>query len=375
MVAATPVQFAVLMSVSCGIVGLPNVGKSTLFSALTSAQADVGNFPFCTIDPNIAIVEVPDERLQVLHEHIETKKVLPAVVQVVDIAGLIAGASEGEGMGNKFLANIKECDAIMQVVRCFGGDKVIREEEVNPIGDIEVIEMELMLADLETVKRNIERVSKKARLGDKDLQLQQATFEKAAALLEEGKLLRLENWTDAERKALKPLFLMSMKPMLYLANVSDDDMDGNCELAQQVAAYAEKMDCEWMPICADMELELRNMDEDDRAMFMEDLGIETLGLERLIQSTYKLLGLQTYFTAGEKEIRAWTIHGGDTAPVAAGVIHTDFEKFFIRAEVYSVDDMIEYGSEAAIKAAGKLRTEGRDYVMRESDVCHFLIGK
>ena len=263
----------------------------------------------------------------------------------------------------------------MQVVRCFGGDKVLREEEVNPVGDIEVIEMELMMADLETVKRNVERVSKKARLGDKELQLQQATFEKAVTLLEEGKLLRLEDWTGPERKALKPLFLMSMKPMLYLANVADDDMEGESELAQQVAAYAEKMGCEWTPICADMELELRNMDNEDRAMFMDDLGIEKLGLERLIQSTYKLLGLQTYFTAGEKEIRAWTIHGGDTAPVAAGVIHTDFEKLFIRAEVYSVDDMIEYGSEAAIKAAGKLRTEGRDYVMKESDVCHFLIGK
>jgi ribosome-binding ATPase len=363
------------MSVSCGIVGLPNVGKSTLFSALTSAQADVGNFPFCTIDPNIALVEVPDERLQILHDHIETKRMLPAVVQVVDIAGLIAGASEGEGMGNKFLGNIKECDAIMQVVRCFGGDKVIREEAVDPIADIEVIELELMLADLETVKRNIDRVSKKARLGDKEVQFQKATYEKIAELLEQGRLPRLEEWTDNERKALKPLFLMSMKPMLYLANVSDDDMDGQSPLAQTVAQHAAKFNCAWMPICADMELELRNMDAEDRELFMEELGIEELGLARLIQSTYKLLGLQTYFTAGEKEIRAWTVHAGDTAPVAAGVIHTDFEKFFIRAEVYSVDELQEYGTEAAIKAAGKLRTEGRDYVMKESDVCHFLIGK
>ena len=363
------------MSVSCGIVGLPNVGKSTLFSALTSAQAEVGNFPFCTIEPNVAQVEVPDERLQLLHERVKTQKVIPAVVRVVDIAGLIEGASEGEGMGNKFLGNIKECDAIMQVVRCFGGDRAVREDPVDPIADIEVIELELALADLETVKRNVERVAKKARLGDKDLQFQQATFEKAAGLLEEGKQLRRETWTDQERAALKPLFLMTMKPMLYVANVSDEDLDGSSELAQRVAARAAESGCEWLPICADMELELRGMDDDDRALFMEELGIAELGLERLIQATYKLLGLQTYFTAGEKEIRAWTIHQGDRAPMAAGVIHSDFEKHFIRAEVYSVDDLVAHGTEAEVKAAGKLRTEGRDYVMRESDVCHFLIGK
>jgi ribosome-binding ATPase len=363
------------MSVSCGIVGLPNVGKSTLFSALTSAQAEVGNFPFCTIDPNVAVVAVPDERLEILHGFIETKRMLPAVVQVVDIAGLIAGASEGEGMGNKFLGNVKECDAIMQVVRCFGGHTVVREEPVDPIADIEVIELELALADLETVKRNLERIAKKARIGDKEALLQKSTFEKAQALLETGSQLRLSEWTEAERAALKPLFLMTMKSMLYIANVSDDDMDGHSELAQAVAKHATEKRCEWLPICADMELELRNMDEEERAMFMQELGITSLGLQRLIQKTYKLLGLQTYFTAGEKEIRAWTVHQGDTAPVAAGVIHTDFQKQFIRAEVYSVDDIIEHHSEAAIKAAGKMRTEGRDYSMREGDVCHFLIGK
>jgi len=363
------------MSVSCGIVGLPNVGKSTLFSALTSAQAEVGNFPFCTIEPNVAVVEVPDERLQLLHERIKTQKVLPAIVRVVDIAGLIQGASEGEGMGNKFLGNIKECDAIMQVVRCFGGDKVVREEPVDPINDIEIIELELALADLETVNRNIERVGKKARLGDKDLQFQKETFEKAAAQLSEGVLLRTLDWTEQERAALKPLFLMTMKPMLYVANVSEDDLDGSSELAQKVATRAAESGCEWLPICADIELELRRMDDEDREVFMEDLGVKELGLSRLIQSAFRLLGLQTYFTAGEKEIRAWTIHEGDKAPVAAGVIHTDFEKFFIRAEVYSVDDLVEHETEAAIKAAGKLRTEGRDYTMKESDVCHFLIGK
>lgn len=362
------------MSVSCGIVGLPNVGKSTLFSALTSAQAEVGNFPFCTIEPNVAQVEVPDERLQILHERIETQKVIPAFVRVVDIAGLIEGASEGEGMGNKFLGNIKECDAIMQVVRCFGGDRVVRENPVDPIADIEIIELELALADLDTVKRNIERVGKRAR-HDKDLQFQLATFEKAAALLEEGKQLRRETWNELERAALKPMFLMTMKPMLYVANVSDEDIDGSSALAQKVAARAAESGCEWLPICADMELELRGMEPDDRTLFMEELGIVELGLERLIQATYSLLGLQTYFTAGEKEIRAWTIHQGDKAPTAAGVIHTDFEKHFIRAEVYSVNDLVEFGTEADVKAAGKLRTEGRDYTMRESDVCHFLIGK
>ncbi|MHC4380430.1 MAG: redox-regulated ATPase YchF [Planctomycetota bacterium] len=363
------------MSVSCGIVGLPNVGKSTIFSALSSAKAEVGNFPFCTIEPNVAIVEVPDTRLEVIHGFVKTQKVIPAVVKVVDIAGLVAGASEGEGMGNKFLGNIKECDAIMQVVRCFGGEKVLREDPVDPIGDIEIIELELNLADLETVRRNADRVAKKARAGDKDSQFEKETFDQAVAILDEGQPLRSHPWNERQRQVLKPLFLMSMKPVLYVANVADDDLAGESEWCQKVAAYAAANGSDWLPICGDLELELRSMEEEDRAMFMEELGVEQLGLERLIQTIYHLLGLQTYFTAGEKEVRAWTIHRGDTAPRAAGVIHTDFEKAFIRAEVYSVTDLEDHQSESAIRAAGRLRTEGRDYAMQDGDIAHFLVGK
>lgn len=363
------------MSVSCGIVGLPNVGKSTLFNAITAAGAQAGNFPFCTIDPNVAVAPVPDPHLALIREHIDSKEVIPASVKVVDIAGLIAGASTGEGLGNKFLANIRETDAIMQVVRCFEGDHVVREEAVDPIADIEVIELELALADLETLVKAIDRAAKKARTGDKDAQFEVATFERAREAIDAGTPLRTLELSAPERAALKPLCLLSMKRVLYVANVSVDDLDGSSELAQRVAKRAEATGSEWLPICADVEAELREMDEADRAEFMTDLGVAESGLARLVNAVYKLLGLQTYYTAGPKEIRAWTIHAGDLAPVAAGVIHTDFEKAFIRAEVYSVSDLVEHGTEAAIRAAGRLRTEGRDYVMRPNDVCHFLIGK
>ncbi|MDG1490882.1 MAG: redox-regulated ATPase YchF, partial [Planctomycetota bacterium] len=313
--------------------------------------------------------------LETIHRFIQTDKVIPASVKIVDIAGLIAGASKGEGLGNKFLSNIRETDAIMHVVRCFGGSKVVREEPVDPLKDIEVIELELALADLDTVDRAIERVSKKARSGDKDSLEQKELFERAKTMLENGDLLRAHDWTDRERLLLKPMCLMSTKRMLYVANVTDEDLDGSSDYAKAVAARAAATGSEWIPICGDIESELRNMEDEERDLFMADLGIESLGLDRLIQATYKLLGLQTYYTAGEKEIRAWTTPTGSKAPEAAGVIHTDFEKAFIRAEVYAVEDLVEHESEAAIRAAGKLRTEGRDYLMREGDVCHFLIGK
>ncbi len=363
------------MGLSCGIVGLPNVGKSTIFSALTSAQAERGNYPFCTIEPNVAIVDVPDANLYTIQRHIQTQKVVPAQVKIVDIAGLIAGASQGEGMGNQFLANIRECDAIMQVVRCFGGSTVVREEPVNPAKDMELIELELCLADLETVGKALDRVARKARTGDKQAVLELDTFTRAKTMLENGTWLRNQEWKATEVEALKPLCLLTMKAILYVANVADDDLDAKSPLANQVAERAKKSGASWIPICGDLECELRSMGAEDRASFMKELGIAETGLDRLVQSVYRLLSLQTYYTAGEKEIRAWTIHQGTTAPAAAGVIHTDFEKQFIRAQIYSLEDLVAYGSEASVRAAGKIRTEGRDYVMRDHDICHFLIGK
>ncbi len=362
------------MTVSCGIVGLPNVGKSTIFNALTAAAAEQANYPFCTIEPNIAIVDVPDTNLHEIHSRISTQKVIPASLRVVDIAGLIAGASKGEGMGNQFLANIRECDAIMQVVRCFTTPSVVREGAVDPVADIEIIELELILADLETVVRARERVKKKTRSGDKDAIVELGVMDRAKEVLENDRLLRTEEWTAHERSVLRPLCLMTIKKMLYVANVGDDDLCGTSSHAQEVAKKALESGAEWLPICGDLECELRTMGTEDRDMFMTDLGIKELGLERLIQCTYKLLDLQTFYTAGEKEVRAWTVHKGWEAPRGAGVIHTDFEKKFIRAEIYSVQDLIDYESEAAIKSAGKLRTEGRSYVMQEGDICHFLIG-
>ena len=364
------------MSLACGIVGLPNVGKSTIFNAVTAAGAESANYPFCTIEPNIGIVDVPDERLAVIREHIESQKILPAALKMVDIAGLVEGASQGEGLGNKFLGNIKEVDAIAHVVRCFKkGDVVHVHGDIDPVRDIGVIELELALADLETVVRNVERVSKKARSGDKESLAQKAIFERAQEALEQGTQLRVIDWKSNERAILRPLFLMTMKPVLFVANVSDDELDGHTPEVQAVEAYAAETGAEVVVLCGDIEGELAGMDPEERSAFMEDLGLEESGLTRLIHHAYDLLGMQTFYTAGPKEIRAWNIRKGDTGPTAAGVIHTDFEKGYIRAEVYSVSDLVEHKSEAAIKAAGKLRIEGREYVMRDGDVAHFLIGK
>ena len=364
------------MSLACGIVGLPNVGKSTIFNAVTAAGAESANYPFCTIEPNIGIVDVPDERLDVIRGFIESQRILPAALKMVDIAGLVEGASKGEGLGNKFLGNIKEVDAIAHVVRCFKkGDVVHVHGGVDPVRDIGIIELELALADLETVTRNIERVSKKARSGDKESLALKACFEKAHAALEQGTQLRALEWKESERAMLKPLFLMTMKPVLFVCNVGDDELEGDTPEVQAVKDYAATTEAEVVVLCGDIEGELSGMDPEERTVFLEDLGLEESGLTRLIHHAYDLLGMQTFYTAGPKEIRAWNIRKGDTGPVAAGVIHTDFEKGYIRAEVYSVDDLVEHTNEAAIKAAGKLRVEGRDYVMRDGDVAHFLIGK
>ena len=363
------------MGLACGIVGLPNVGKSTLFSAFTATPADRAVYPFSTTEANVAVVSVPDERLELIHRYIATERIVPAAMNVVDIPGLAPGASKGEGMGNKFLGAVKEADALLQVVRCFENASVVRDGPVDPKGDMEVLELELAMADLETVARNVERVSKKARAGDKQSAFEKELFERAKGLLEEGKLLRTAPWKPEEKRALQPLFLMTMKPMLYVANVDQDDLEGKSARAQAVAAHSKEMGSEWIHLCGDLECELVNMGPDDRAGFQNELGIKELALPRLIRKSFDLLGLQTFFTAGPKEIRAWTIHKGDTGPIAAGVIHTDFLKGYVRAEVYSVDDLVAHGSEAAIKAHGKMRVEGREYPMRDSDVAHFLIAK
>ena len=361
------------MALKCGIVGLPNVGKSTIFNAITAAGAESANYPFCTIEPNIGVVDVPDDRLERIRVHIESQKVIPAALHVVDIAGLVAGASKGEGLGNQFLGTIKETEALLHVVRCFESNDIIHVSgKVDPIADIEVIELELGLADLDTLERAVERVSKKARSGDKEHSFLKEVFQRAVKEVEGGRPLRLVDWTDNEREGLRPLFLITMKPVLFVGNVADDDLAGEHALAQTVREYATANGADFVALSGSIEGELAGMEDDERAEFEADLGISESGLDRLARKSYELLKLQTYFTAGPKEIRAWTIHRGDTAPKAAGVIHTDFEAGFIRAECYSVDDLEELRNEAAIRSAGRLRIEGRQYVMQEGDVVHFL---
>ena len=361
------------MALTAGIVGLPNVGKSTLFNAITKAGALAANYPFATIDPNAGIVEVPDERLQKLTEIVVPKKTVPTTFEFTDIAGIVKGASKGEGLGNKFLSHIREVDAICQVVRAFDDDNVTHVAgRVDPIDDIEVINMELILADLESVDKRLPKVEKMARQKDKDAENEVRILKRIKETLEEGQPIRGMAFTPEDQKFVNHAQLLTSKQMLYIANVGEDEIgDADNEKVQAIKSYADKEGSEVIVISAKIEEEIATLDEDDKAMFLEDLGIEEPGLDRLIRTTYDLLGLATYFTAGVQEVRAWTFKQGMTAPQCAGIIHTDFERGFIRAEVTSYDDLVAHGGEQGAKEAGRVRLEGKDYIMKDGDVVHF----